>query len=256
MTRKIFAGAAVFALAACGSKGDQRAAAADSLQRDLQLAPAESTTALNDRGTAAPAPTATAPKPKPKPSTPAPAAAPTPKAYTLASGTILEASANDSIHSRHNKVGDSFHATVGVDVKNAAGAVVIPAGSVITFSVALLEAAKNKSANDGRIQLDAQEVTIGGQSYPISGSASTQNIEHALEGQGVTAGGAARVGGGAAVGAVGGQVIGGKTGAIIGGIAGAAGGAILAAKTADRDVVVRPGSKVTFTLGSNLTVTR
>ena len=53
---------------------------------------------------------------------------------------------------------------------------------MITFSVALLEAAKNKSAKDGRIQLDAQEVTIGGQSYPISGSASTQNIEHALEG--------------------------------------------------------------------------
>ena len=46
------------------------------------------------------------------------------------------------------------------------------------------------------------------------------------------------------------------TGAIIGGIAGAAGGAVLASKTADRDVVVRPGMKVEFTLSSGFTVTR
>ncbi|MEO8634142.1 MAG: hypothetical protein ABI587_02585 [Gemmatimonadales bacterium] len=265
MTRKFFAGVAVFALMACGAKGDQQAQAADSLQRDLQLAPAESTTALNDQGTAAPAPapptpapapTASAPKPKPKPTTPAPAPAPAPKTLTLASGLAIDASAVDSLHSRHNNVGESFRAAVSADVKNDAGQVVIPAGSVVTFKVSMLKPAQNKSSADGSILLDAQEVSIDGQTYALSGSARTANVQHALEGQGVTAGGAARVGGGAAAGAVGGKVIGGKTGAIIGGIAGAAGGAILASKTADRDVVVRAGDRVTFTLGSVFTITR
>ena len=263
MMRKTIAGVTLFALLACGGKGEQQAQAADSLQRDLQLAPAESTTALNDQGTAAPAPAPTTPapspapatpKPKPKPATPAPA--PAPKTMTLASGLAIEASANDSLHSRHNEVGELFHATVGADVKNAAGAVVIPAGSVVTFKVSMLKPAQNKSSKDGSILLDAQDVTIGGQSYPLAGSARTKHVQHVLEGQGVTAGGAARVGGGAAAGAVGGQVVGGKTGAIIGGIAGAAGGAILASKTADRDVVVRSGDKVTFTLSADFTITR
>lgn len=268
MTRKIFASIALFALAACGSKGEQQTAAADSLQRDLQLAPAESTTALNDQGTAAPAPApttsapapaATTPAPKPKPTTPKPApapVAPAPKTMTLASGTTIDASANDSLHSRHNEVGELFHATIGADVKNAAGAVVIPAGSVVTFKVGMLKPAQNKSSKDGSILLNAENVTIDGQVFVLNASARTAAVEHALEGQGVTAGGAARVGGGAAAGAVGGQVVGGKTGAIIGGIAGAAGGAILASKTADRDVVVRPGNRVTFTLGADLTITR
>ncbi|MDZ4863990.1 MAG: hypothetical protein SGJ01_11155, partial [Gemmatimonadota bacterium] len=209
MMRKTIAGVTLFALLACGGKGEQQAQAADSLQRDLRLAPAESTTALNDQGTAAPAPAPTtpAPKPKPKPATPAPAPVPAPKTMTLASGLAIEASANDSLHSRHNEVGERFHATVGADVKNAAGAVVIPAGSVVTFKVSMLKPAQNKSSADGSILLDAQEVTIGGQSYPLAGSARTKNVQHVLEGQGVTAGGAARVGGGAAAGAVGGQVV-------------------------------------------------
>jgi outer membrane lipoprotein SlyB len=80
-------------------------------------------------------------------------------------------------------------------------------------------------------------------------------VEHTLKGQGVTAGAAARVGGGAAAGAILGKVIGGKTGAIVGGVAGAAGGAVAANQTADRDVVVAPGAKVTFTLTSDFTIT-
>jgi hypothetical protein len=253
---------ALAVLAGCGKK-DQQQAAADSLSRDLQLAPAESTTALNDRPapqTDNPAPSTPKPAaPKPKPTSPPPAATPkpaTPKALSLDSGVVVTATADDSLHSRHNKVGESFRATVSEDVKDANGNVVIPAGSQVTFKVAVLDPAPNKSAKDGKIRLDATEITVDGNTRAISGAARTATIEHALEGQGVTAGGAARVGGGAAGGAIAGKVIGGKTGAIIGGIAGAAGGAILASKTADRDVVVRPGMKVEFTLASTFTVTR
>jgi hypothetical protein len=167
----------------------------------------------------------------------------------------VTAAAEDSLHSRHNKAGESFRATVSENVRDEKGNVVIPAGSVVTFKVTKIEHANNTSEKDGKLRLQAQEVTIGGQSYAISGTADQTTVEHSLVGQGVTAGGAARVGGGAAAGAIAGKVIGGKTGAIIGGVVGGAGGAVAAAKTADRDVVVRPGAKVTFTLTSDFTVT-
>jgi hypothetical protein len=270
MYKPLLAAGAALLVAACGGKGDQQQAAQDSLARDLQLAPAESTTALNDRPAPdatpepapapAPQPRPAAPKPKPAaPSAPAPApkpAAPAPKALTLATGATVSATADDSLHSRHNKAGETFKATVSEDVKDTRGNVVIPAGSVVTFKVAVLEPARNKSDADGKVRLEAQEVSIDGRSYAIAGLATRTTVEHALEGQGVTAGGAARVGAGAAGGAIAGKVIGGKTGAIIGGIAGAAGGAVLASKTADRDVVVRPGMKVSFTLSADFTVTR
>ena len=241
MVRKLSTGLALMALVACGKGGGQQAQA-DSLSRDLQLAPAESTTALNDQ----PAPA------DPAAQTPAPA----PRKRTRASGTSSEASANDSLHSRHNKVGEKFHATIGADIKDAQGHVAIPAGSVVTFKVLVLEPAKNKNDADGRVRLAAEEVVIGGTAYPITGEAGTKFIEHDLKGQGVTAGGAVRVGAGAAGGAVAGKVVGGKTGAVVGGIAGAVGGAVLANQTADRDVIVAPGFKVIFTLGADFTVTR
>ena len=261
MRKQILGVALMMVLAACG-KGKDQTAAADSLNRDLQLAPAESTAALNDQPAATPpsepaSPAPAKPKPKPATSTPKPApVAPAPKTGTLASGTEVHATASDSLHSRHNKEGETFRATVASDVADSKGFVVIPAGSVVSFTVTKLLPAKNKGDADGKLTLTATNVEIDGQSYAIGGSASQATVEHKLLGQGVTAGGAARVGGGAAAGAIAGKVIGGKTGAIIGGVVGGAGGAVVANKTADRDVVVRPGMAVTFTLSSDFTITR
>lgn len=266
MIRKVTTGLVLTALLACGGKGGEQAQA-DSLPRDLELAPAESTTALNDQPAAqpqpaptpapTPAPATTQPKPQPKPAAaPAPAPVARPRTMTLATGTVVLAAAVDSLHSRKDEVGAKFRGTVSEDVKDANGRVAIPAGSVVTFRVTKLEPAKDKNDKDGNVNLTAESVEIGGQSYAIAGFAKTRDVEHELRGQGVTAGGAARVGGGAAAGAITGKVIGGKTGAIIGGIAGAAGGAVLASQTADRDVVVSPGHRISFTLTSDFTVTR
>lgn len=261
MFKKTLAGLGLVALAACGGRTDQQQAAADSLQRDLELAPAESLAPINDRpagGGATPAPTQPRPA-TPRPSNPAPStpAAPAAPSYggTLAIGAEITGTANDSLHSRHDKVGKLFHSTITSDVKNAAGRVVIPAGSVVTFRVALLEPAKSKGDSDGKVRLEATEVTVNGTSYPIAGLATRNTVEHDLVGQGVTAGAAVRVGVGAAGGAVAGKVVGGKTGAIVGGIAGAVGGAVLANQTADRDVVVAPGFAVVFNLTSDFTLT-
>ncbi len=266
MYRKTLAGLGLMALAACGGAKDQQQAAADSLQRDLELAPAESLAPINDQpvvgGAATPAPTSSQPRPAaPRPATPttaAPqAAAPAAPGYggTLANGTEIVTTANDTMHSRHNKLGDSFRATVSADVKDARGRTVIPAGAVVKFKVIVLEPAKNKNDKDGKIRMEATEVTVDGTSYALTGLAIRDGIEHDLVGQGVTAGGAVRVGAGAAGGAVAGKVVGGKTGAIVGGIAGAVGGAVLANQTADRDVVVRPGFTVIMALTSDFTLT-
>jgi hypothetical protein len=265
MFRKTLAGLAAIVLTACGGRGGDQAAA-DSLRRDLELAPAESTTALNDQPAAQPEAPAPAPPPvaapKPKPAAPKPAPQPAPpptpkvRTMTLDSGLAVTASANDSLHSRRNKVGETFRATVSEDVRDAKGNVAIPAGSVVTFTVARLEHANNKSEKDGKLRLTANQVEIDGRTYAIAGTANQTTVEHARVGQGVTAGGAARVGAGAAGGAIAGKVIGGKTGAIIGGIVGAAGGAAAAAHTADRDIVVAPGNRVTFKLTGEFTITR
>lgn len=89
MSRTLLAALALAALAACGRGDRQEVAAADSLNRDLQLAPVDTTATLNPNPAAdtaaavapapepepapAPAPKPVAPKPKPKPQ-PKPAA--------------------------------------------------------------------------------------------------------------------------------------------------------------------------------------
>jgi hypothetical protein len=202
MTRSIAAGLALLALVACGKGAGDKTAAADSLNRDLQLAPAESTMALSDTamGNAPqPAPAAPAPapaKPKPKPAAPA---APVITSVTIPAGTVVHLASNDSLHSRHDKAGKIITANVTQDVKDAKGNVGIPAGAVVTFKVVALEPAKSKSAKDGTLTLSVQDVSVNGKSINIA--ANVDSVEHTLQGQGVTAGGAARVGGGAAAGA-------------------------------------------------------
>jgi hypothetical protein len=242
------------AATACGGAGKEAGQAADSTARDIQMVELDSTAALNDRpqasgsGTATATATATAPKPKP--------AAPAPVARSLDSGTVVSATADDSLHSRHNKVGDAFHATVAADVKDSRGRVVIPAGSVVTFKVAVLAPAENKGDEDGKLRLEAREVTIDGKTVALSGLARRVDVEHTVEGRGVTGGDVAKAGGATAGGAVVGGVVGGKTGAIVGGVVGAGAGTAIAVQTADRDVVVRPGMAVKFSLLLPFTVVR
>jgi hypothetical protein len=171
---------------------------------------------------------------------------------TIPAGTVVHLASNDSLHSRHDKAGKIITANVTQDVKDAKGNIGIPAGAVVTFKVVALEPAKSKSAKDGTLTLAVQDVSVNGKSINIS--ANVDSVEHTLQGQGVTAGGAARVGGGAAAGAIGGKIIGGKTGAIIGGIVGGAAGTAVAVQTADRDVVVAPGAAIVIHLSSDVTV--
>jgi hypothetical protein len=290
MSRTMRAALVLTAVAACG-RGDKRdVASADSLNRDLQLAPVDSSAPVNASGdtaradttstTATPAPApepaASAPKPKAKPKPPVAAPKPAPAANRvepipghpapgtetapaavtkeLPAGTSFSASTDAEIRSQKNKVGDEITATVGADVKDASGRVVIPAGSLVTLKVTAIKESERKSDTTGTLTLDATAVSINGKSQPIN--ASISNVKTQLQGRKTNAGDIAKVGAGTAVGAVVGRVLGGSTkGAVIGGVIGGAVGAQRAVETKDRDVVVPQGTVVTLTLDDKLVAT-
>jgi hypothetical protein len=266
MSRTRLAALTLLALAACGRGDKSEVASADSLNRDLQLAPVDTTAELNDRpsadtataATATPAPAApkATPKPKPKPAAPAPApapaaAAPAPAPSSLAAGTSFSAATDAEIRSHKNKVGDQITATVASDVKDAAGRVVIPAGSQVTLQVTAIKESENKGDSTGTLTLKPTTIAINGVSKPLP--ASISGVTTKLEGRSTNAGDIAKVGVGTGVGAVVGRVIGGSSkGAIIGGIIGGAVGTQRAIETKDRDVVLPQGTSVTFTLDDKL----
>ncbi len=258
MSRTMIAALTLVAVAACGGRDKGDTATADSLSRDLQLAPMDTTAELNDR------PTATTPAPAPAPRTPArpnrpttpPAStseprastpAPAPAARALAAGTTLTASTNAEIRSHKNKVGDTVTATVASDIKDNAGRVVIPAGSEVVLKVTAIKESENKSDKTGTLTLQPTSVSINGRSHPLS--ATIEGVTTELQGRGTNAGDIAKPAAGAAVGAVVGRVLGGSTkGAIIGGVLGGAVGAQRAVETKDRDVVLPQGTTVTLSL--------
>jgi hypothetical protein len=268
MSRTMIAALTLAAIAACGRADRSDTAAADSLNRDLQLAPVDTTAELNDRPSdtamaTAPAPAARTPTrpsrpaasataPAPKPSAPAAAPAPTRPApaaasASLAAGTRLSAATTTEIRSNKNKVGDTVTATIANDVKANAGHVVIPAGSEVVLKVTAIKESENKSDKTGTLTLQPTSVSINGQSYPVSARLDSVNTQ--LQGRKTGAGDIAKVGGGAAVGAVVGRVLGGSTkGAVIGGVLGGAVGAQRAVETKDRDVVLPEGTTVILVL--------
>jgi len=281
MSRTMLAALTLLAAAACGRGEKRDVASADSLSRDLQLAPVDTTAALNDRPSAdtaaavpvtpapAPAPKPAAPKPrpaapKPKPTpAPTPAASPVPTAAStpgpapapagrsLDAGASFSATTDAEIRSNKNKVGDEVTATLAADVKNSAGQVVIPAGSKVTLQVTAIKVSENKGDSTGTLTLKPTAISINGNSQPLP--ASISGVKTSLQGRATNAGDIAKVGAGTAVGAVVGRVIGGSTkGAIIGGIIGGAVGTQRAVETKDRDVVLPAGTQVTLTLDDKL----
>jgi hypothetical protein len=240
-------------LAACG--GDRSASmAADSLSRDLQRLPVDSSATFSDQAAATPvpapaAPVATKPKAKPKPK-PAPAPAPAPLA--LNGGTVVATTMDREITSKTDKPGATVTGTVASDVTDATGRVVIPAGSRVTMTITEIHESENKGDKTGKLTLTPTAVVIAGESHAIDGSAVA--LERTLRDRKTNAGDVAKVGAGAGIGAIAGRVIGGSTkGAIIGGIIGGAVGTQRAIETQDRDVVVPANSRVEVTLGGTFT---
>ena len=240
-------------LAACG--GDRSASmAADSLSRDLQRLPVDSSAMFSDQAAATPVPAPAAPvaaKPKAKPK-PKPAPAPAPAPLALAAGTVVATTMDREITSKTDKPGATVTGTVASDVTDATGRVVIPAGSRVTMTITEIHESENKGDKTGKLTLTPTAVTIAGESHALDGSAVA--LERTLRDRKTNAGDVAKVGAGAGIGAIAGRVIGGNTkGAVIGGIIGGAVGTQRAVETQDRDVVVPANSRVEVTLGGTFT---
>jgi hypothetical protein len=237
-------------LAACG--GDRGASmAADSLSRDLQRLPVDSSATFSDQAAASPVPAPAAPAAKPK-AKPKPKPAPAPAPLALDAGTVVATTVDREITSKTDKPGATVTGTVASNVLDATGRVVIPAGSKVTLTITQIHESENKGDKTGKLTLTPTAVEIAGESHALDGSAVA--LERTLRDRKTNAGDVAKVGAGTAIGAIAGRVIGGNTkGAVIGGIIGGAVGTQRAIETQDRDVVVPANSRVEVTLGGTFT---
>ena len=280
MSKSMLAALTLLAVAACGRSDKREVASADSLSRDLQLAPVDTTAPLNDRpsadtATAAPAAPAPAPKPTPKPAAPkptpkpkpaapapsatpapspaAPASTPAPAARGLAAGTSFSATTDAEVRSHKNKVGDTVTATIGERCEGRGGA----RGhsrrgrghARRDRDQGVGEQERHHGHPDAQAHVDLDQRHIAAASRVHLGRAL-----HPSRTRSTNAGDIAKVGAGTGIGAIVGRVIGGSTkGAVIGGVIGGAVGAQRAVETKDRDVVVPAGTTVTLTLDDRLT---
>src|SRR6266513_6533126 len=244
------------ALAGC-VKSDQANQTADSTARNLTLAPTESTAAIKDVPAPATEPAKVAPEKKTAQPATKPPARPKPAApttLTAASGTRVPLAVSESISTRQAKAGDAFTATVAQDVKDAAGHVVIPAGSAAQGTIVAAEPAPNPNSS-GQLSLDVKSVSVRGTSYAVG--ATVESMDTVMKGRGVTKADAAKVGGGAIAGALVGKLLGKNAkGAVIGGAVGAAAGAAAARASRDIDIILPKGAAITLKLTKPLTVKR
>ena len=228
---------AALALAACskgGENADSTLAQDSALNRDLQMATADSTAQpqLKDvPPAAAPAPSTPTTTPRPRnpapsrpttrPTTPAPTPAPptrtasgntvTPGEKTgagavgmIESGATLTLASSDKVCTNTNKVGDRMTATLSESVTGTNGAV-IPAGATAVLEITKLKRSEN--AND-QIEMGfaVRTISFGGNTYNVDAdvqSAAVDRVRNSTKGND-----AKKVAGGAVLGAVIGQVIG------------------------------------------------
>lgn len=201
----------------------------------------------------APNPYASAPPP-PAPSpdlAPAPAPAPPvrqPRTMTIPSGTVLSIRLGEKLSTDVNTPGDAFRGSLEAPlILN--GAVIADRGSRVLGKVVNAEkAGKVKGVSD--LQLALTEInTTDGQRVDIQTAT--------LDKQGPTgrAKDAAKVGGGAALGAIIGAIAGGGKGAAIGSGVGGAAGAGDVLLTRGKAVVIPTETKLSFQLSAAVTIT-
>jgi hypothetical protein len=100
---------------------------------------------------------------------------------TVAAGTIIKATIQQSISSGSNKTGEHVNAIVSLNVFGDGGQVVIPGGSAIVLTIARLEPAIGSGVADGAIALDVTSMTVGATTY--AANARVEAVPHTLQGR-------------------------------------------------------------------------
>lgn len=247
--RRTVASLAILGLVACGGdKGEEG--------REIELAPADSMSAMNDTAPAAamtptptPAPaTPVTPRPAPRPTAPAAGS----RTGALSAGATMALASGSRVCTNTHKVGDRFTALTTGELF-ATNNVTIPTGSEVTLEV--VESARGQNSRD-RVKLAFKPVSINVRGTTIALSADVTQVA-ALDVARVQSTGTQveKVAVGAAAGAVAGQLLGRNTkSTVVGAAVGAAAGGAVAAATTDYDGCLAANAPLTVTLSSSLTV--
>lgn len=164
----------------------------------------------------------------------------TPKPIVVKPGTQIVVTADQEVSSKTSNSGDQFDASVAEPIV-VGDHVVIPKGARASGTVVTAKSAGRFKGN-AELSVALTSVTVKGKTYPVK----TSEVSESSKGRGKrTAEGA---GGGAVVGALVGALAGGGKGAAIGAAAGGGAGTAGAAMTGQRDVSIRPESKLSFKL--------
>jgi hypothetical protein len=166
---------------------------------------------------------------------------------TLPSGHAILVRMIDSVDSKHDEVGDPFHAALETDL-SVNGVLVARRGSDV---YGRLTYAKNSGrlAGNAELQLELTRIIIEGKEFPIVTG------DYTVKGRGRGGDTARNVGGGAVLGAIIGGIAGGGTGAAIGAGVGGAAGAGATAATRGRAIKVPSETLLEFRLDQPVTVT-
>jgi hypothetical protein len=252
MRRTLFVTCAILALAGalagCGHKTDQTAqTSSDSLLASNPSEPAQGNITpqapYEQPQPGAQAPPKPAPRKQPgtkPPSNPAPQQAP---GVTVPAGTAIHIAVDAQISSETAQPGDTWTGTVKEPVIIGTAAP-IPAGSVVSGVITGSEPAKKGSR--ALLVLAVRSVTVNGTEHSVSASADSI-IAGSTRARNLGA-----IAGGAAAGALIGKAVGGGKGALVGALlgGGAATGAV--ASTKGYQVVLKPGTEVTFTVNESV----
>ena len=161
-------------------------------------------------------------------------------------GTEFDVRLQTPLSSSTSQVEDRFEATTLVDLKDANGRVIVPAGSVLRGVVSAVNKA-GRIERKGSMQVAFDRITIKGRSYPIRAT-----VTQAIESEGIK-GEKEKIGIGAGAGAIIGGILGGVKGAIAGILIG--GGGTIAA-TEGKDVELPAGTVLRVRLDSPLALSQ
>ena len=143
-------------------------------------------------------------------------------------GTEFDVRLQTPLSSKTAQVEDRFEATTAVDLKDANGRVIVPAGSVMRGVVSAVNKAGHIERK-GSLQVAFDRITVNGRSYTTRAT-----VTQALESEGI-AGEKEKIGIGAGAGAILGAILGGVKGAVAGILIGG-GGTIAATEGKDVDL--------------------
>ena len=171
---------------------------------------------------------------------------------TVPRGTEFEATLNQELSTKINRVGDRFSATLDYPVTDGRH-VLVPAGATIHGRVTA--AGKSRHSGEKELRVEVTAISAYGSTYPIEATiteASARKKKHTSTGKT-----ALKIGIGTVAGGILGRVIGGDSkGTLIGAAAGAVAGTAVGLGTRGSHAVIDAGAVLRFRLDEPLVIER